>query len=86
MVYSRYYSEITQQGTAAPQRLGASALNPSLGLPIHSGGLKLPCIDSARRQKRGWPPYLQRGQVAGGGSLGSLPGQGRALGEGEPSF
>lgn len=49
----------------SPAKVGRFCTKP-LTLLTYSGGLKLPCIDSARRQKRGWPPYSQRGQGAGG--------------------
>lgn len=52
-------------GDHGPAKVGRFCTKP-LTLLIYSGGLKLPCIDSARRQKWGWPPYSQRGQVAGG--------------------
>lgn len=40
----------------SPARAGRFCTKPPT-LLTYSGGLKLPCIDSAWRQKRGWPPY-----------------------------
>lgn len=71
-------------GDHSPTEVGRFCTKP-LTFLTYLGGLKLPCIDSAQRQKQGWGPYSQRGQVAGGLQV-ALPGQGRAHGEGEPSF
>lgn len=54
-----------RSGEHGPPKVGCFCTKP-LTFLISLGGLKLPCIDSARRQKWGWPPYSQGGQVAGG--------------------
>lgn len=74
-----------RSGDHGPPKVGCFCTKP-LTFLIYLGGLKLPCIDSARRQKWGWPPHSQGGQVAGGDCRWHCQGRGGHSGRENPAF
>lgn len=74
-----------RSGDHGPPKVGCFCTKP-LTFLIYLGGLKLPCIDSARRQKWGWPPHSQGDQVAGGDCRWHCQGRGGHSGRENPAF
>lgn len=74
-----------RSGDHGPSKVGCFCTKP-LTFLIYLGGLKLPCIDSAQEAEMGLASPLPGRPSGRGGLQVALPGQGRALREGEPSF